>query len=68
MSQYFHEPCERCSGNVKDKLNLSNCVRKVGLKGATSIDDSTLASKTNLASLKSLKALASFTIVDGHSY
>ena len=68
MGQYFHEPCERCSGNVKDKLDLSNCVRKVGLKGATSIDNSTLASKANLAGLKSVKILASFTIFDGHSY
>lgn len=49
MSQYFHDPCERFSGSVKVKLVLSNYVNNADLKGATSIDTSTLASKTNLA-------------------
>ena len=52
MSQNFAEPCEGSSGIVKTELDLSNYLTKVHLKGATSIDISTLASKTDLASLK----------------
>ena len=50
MRQYFPEPYER--GNVKVQLDLSNYAMKAHLKGATSIDTSTLASKTDLAGLK----------------
>ena len=49
MSQYFHDPCAHFSGSVKVRLVLSNYVKNADLKGATSIDTSTLASKTSLA-------------------
>ena len=52
MSQYFPKPYERFGENVKVELDLSNHATKADLKGATSIDTSTLASKTYLASLK----------------
>ena len=52
MSQYFPEPYEHSGGNVKVELYLSNYATKTDLKGATGIDTSTLASKTDLASLK----------------
>ena len=49
MGQYFHDSCEPFRGSVKVELDLFKYVRKVDLKGATSIDTSTLASKANLA-------------------
>ena len=52
MSQNFAEPYERSSEIVKTELDLYNYLTKVHLKGATGIDISTLASKTDLASLK----------------
>lgn len=52
MSQYFPESYERSGGNVKVELNLSNYAREADLEGATGIETSTLASKSNLASLK----------------
>lgn len=52
MSQNFAEPYECSSRNVKTELDISNYITKVHLKGATGIDISTLASKTDLASLK----------------
>ena len=52
MGQYFPEAHEHSDGNVKVELDLSNYVTKANLKGATGIDNSTLASKTVLAGLK----------------
>ena len=52
MSQNLAEPYERSSGIVKTESDLSNYLTKVHLKGAAGIDISTLASKTDLASLK----------------
>ena len=58
MSQYFPEPYERSTGNVRVELDLINYVTKVDLKGATGVDTSNLVVKSNLAGLKvvSLKA------------
>ena len=51
MSQYF--PPYRSSGKyIKVKLDLSSYETKTGLKNVTHVDVSSLASKTNLASLK----------------
>ena len=52
LSQYFPEPNECSNGNVKAELDLSNYATKADLKGATGIDTSMLASKADLASLK----------------
>ena len=43
---------EHYGGNVKVELDLSNYVTKVSLKRSAGIDTSTLASKTDLASLE----------------
>lgn len=43
---------EHSAGNIKAELDLSNCAIKAELKWATGIYASTLASKTDLASLK----------------
>ena len=52
MSKYFPEPFERSGGNVKVELNLSYYVTEAELKRTAGIDTSILASKTDLASLK----------------
>ena len=52
MSQYFPKPYNRFGGNVKVELALSNYATKTDLKGATGIDMSNLALKSNLAKLK----------------
>ena len=52
MSQNFAEPYECSSRNVKTELDISNYITKVHLKGATGINNSKLASKADLASLK----------------
>ena len=52
MSQYFPEPYERSVGIFKVELDLSSSATKASLKGETGIDTSNVASKTNLASLK----------------
>ena len=52
MSQYFHETYEHSDGNVKVELSVSNYTTKANMKRATSIDTSTLASKTELTGLK----------------
>ena len=64
MSQYFSELYERSSRNVKVELDLtmqlsnyptiqlSNYPMKANLKGAIGTDTSTLASKADLAGLK----------------
>ena len=48
MSQYFSEPSDRFGGNIKVELDLSNYATKADLKGATRVDTSNLASKSNL--------------------
>ena len=52
MSQYFPKPCKLSSGNIKLELDLSNYATKADLKGATCVDTSNIAAKTDLASLK----------------
>ena len=52
MSQYFHETYEHSDGNVKVELSVSNYTTKANMKRATSIDTSTLASKTELTGYK----------------
>ena len=52
MSQYFPKPYKHSSGNVTVKLDLSNYVTKVDLKGGIGADTSNLAAKSDLASLK----------------
>ena len=48
MSQYFPKPYNRFGGNVKAELDLSNYAIKTDLKGATGIDTSRLALRSNL--------------------
>ena len=52
MSQCFPEPYKRSGGNVKAELGLCHYVTKADMIGATGIDTSKLASKTNLDILK----------------
>ena len=52
MSQFFPKPDNHFGGNVKVELNLSIYATKDYLKGATDIDKSDLALKSNLAKLK----------------
>ena len=52
MSKYFPEPYRRFGGNVRVELDLFNSATKAALKGATGIDTSMLASKTDLTCLK----------------
>ena len=52
MSEYFPKP-KSSGGKVKVELDLSNYATKTGLKNATGVDTSSVAKKTNLASLKS---------------
>ena len=48
MSQYFPKPYNRFGGNVKAELDLSNYATKTDVKGATGIDTSRLALRSNL--------------------
>ena len=52
MSLYFPEPYKYSGENVRVELDIPDYVTKTDLKGATDIDTSTLASKTNLAGSK----------------
>ena len=52
ISQYFLKPYERFGKNIKVDLDLSNYTRKPDLKGATGVDTSNLAAKSDLASLQ----------------
>ena len=52
MSQYFPKTYERFGRNVQGELDLSNYVTNGDSKGATGIDTSNLAGKSDLASLK----------------
>ena len=48
MSQYFPKPYNHFGGNVKAELDLSNYATKTDVKGATGIDMSRLALRSNL--------------------
>ena len=52
MSQYFPKPYEPFGGYINVKVDLSNYATKSDLKNATGVDTSKLASKSNLANLK----------------
>ena len=52
MSQYFSNPYERFSKNVKIKLDLCNQAAKADLKVATGVNTSNFPSKLSLARLK----------------
>ena len=53
MNEYFPRSRRwRFRGGIKVKLDLSNYATKTDLKNVTHVDVSSLASKTNLASLK----------------
>ena len=51
MSQYF-PPFRSHGSDIKVELDLSNYATKTDFKNVTSVDVSSFASKTNLASLK----------------
>ena len=51
MTQYY-PPYRSSSNNIKVKLDLVNYATKTDLKNITHVDVSSLASKTNLAALK----------------
>ena len=50
MSQYFAKPDECSTGNKKVELDLYNYAVKADLKGATGVDTSNLAAKSDLSS------------------
>ena len=52
MSQNFPKPNECFGRKVEVKLDFSNYVKKADLKGATGVDISDLATKSNLAKLE----------------
>ena len=52
MSQYFPKPYKPFGGDINVKVDLSNYATKTDLKNVTHADTSSLALKTNLASLK----------------
>ena len=47
MSQFFPKPYDRFGKNIKFKLDLSYYATKADIKGATGIDLSNLALKSN---------------------
>ena len=52
MSQYFPKPYEPFGGDINVKVNLSNYAAKTDIKNSSHVDTSSLALKSNLASLK----------------
>ena len=48
----YYPPCKSSSNNVKVELDLTNCATKTDLKNITHVEESSFASKTNLAALK----------------
>ena len=52
MTEYFPKPYELFGGDVNVKVDLSNYARKTDLKNVSHVDVSSIASKINLASLK----------------
>ena len=52
MSEFFPKLYKTFGGNVKAGLDLSNYATKADLKGATDVETSNLAVKSDLANLK----------------
>ena len=52
MGQYFSQPYEAFSGDIKVKVDLSNYITKADIKNISHVDTSRFALKTNLANLK----------------
>ena len=52
MSQYFPKPYESFTGNITVELDFSNYATKTDLKGATGMDASNSAPKSDLGSIK----------------
>ena len=52
MSQYFPQLYDYSVGNIKIELDLTNYEIKARVKGATGVDTSNLATKSDLFSLK----------------
>ena len=52
MSKYFSEPYQPFGGDINVTVDLSNYATKTELKNVTHIDTSSLALKTNSATLK----------------
>ena len=52
MSQHFSKPDELFAGDISLKLDLFNYATKADLKGATEVDTSNLAAKSDLPTLK----------------
>ena len=52
MSQYFSKPHEPFGGDINVEVDLSNYATKTDVKNVTHVDVSSLAVKSNLASLK----------------
>ena len=52
MSQYFPNTYEHSGGNMKLKLDLSSITARADLEGATGVDTSKLAAKSDLPNLK----------------
>ena len=52
MSQYFPKPYEPFGGDINVKVDLSNYATKTDIKNILHVDTSSVASKSNLASLK----------------
>ena len=52
MSQYFPKPYEPFGGDINVKVDSSNHATKTNLKNVSHVDVSSLALKSNLASLK----------------
>ena len=52
MSKYFPQPYKPFGRDIHVKVDLSNYARKTDLKNASHVDVSSLALKSNLASLK----------------
>ena len=52
MSQYFPKPYDPFGGDINVKVDLSNYATKTDIKNISHVDTSSLALKSNLASLK----------------
>ena len=61
MKQYFPKPYDLFGRNVKVEWYLPNQAAKNNLKGATLVDTSNLASKSDLTSLKAKQIKKMYT-------
>ena len=52
MRQYFPKPYEPFGGDINVKVDLSNCSTKTNIKIISNFDTSSIALKSDLASLK----------------